>query len=205
MGAFASGTAAKPPYAHAVHLNLRYALPKSLRAATVTLSCVRRQWAIQLSRVLFILSSFPMTRFFSIASAPFRFLLLLVLAGSLTGCFSSGAFFSGHLTDVQLQNDNYEIVATNVEGTATAGYLLGISGGLGPSTTAVAVARVSGDESLYKTALENLWANVEAQTENAEGRSLALVNVRYDVSALNLILYTAPTVTVRADVVEFIE
>ncbi|WP_219846611.1 DUF6567 family protein [Salinibacter sp. 10B] len=146
-----------------------------------------------------------MTRFFSIASAPFRFLLLVVLAGSLTGCFSSGAFFSGHLTDVQLQNDNYEIVATNVEGTATAGYLLGISGGLGPSTTAVAVAKVSGDDSLYKTALENLWANVETQTENAEGRSLALINVRYDVSALNLIVYTQPTVTVRADVVEFIE
>ncbi|PQJ36375.1 hypothetical protein BSZ35_08085 [Salinibacter sp. 10B] len=109
------------------------------------------------------------------------------------------------MTDVQLQNDNYEIVATNVEGTATAGYLLGISGGLGPSTTAVAVAKVSGDDSLYKTALENLWANVETQTENAEGRSLALINVRYDVSALNLIVYTQPTVTVRADVVEFIE
>jgi hypothetical protein len=38
-----------------------------------------------------------------------------------------------------------------------------------------------------------------------EGERLALVNVRYDVSALNLLLYTQPTVTVRADVVEFTE
>lgn len=133
----------------------------------------------------------------------FRLLLLLVLAGSLTGCFSSGAFFAGTLTDVRLQSDNYELLATDVEGAATAGYLLGVSGGLGPSTTAVAVAHVSGDDALYKTALENLWANVRTQTESAEGRSLALVNVRYDVSALNLIVYTQPTVTVRADVVEF--
>jgi hypothetical protein len=133
----------------------------------------------------------------------FRLLLLLVVAGSLTGCFSSGAFFAGTLTDVQLRSDNYELIATDVEGTATAGYILGISGGLGPSTTAVALAKVSGEDALYKTALENLWANVEAQTAPAEGRSLALVNVRYDVSALNLILYTQPTVTVRADVVEF--
>jgi len=140
------------------------------------------------------------------AVGPFaRPLLLLLLAGSLTGCASSGSFFAGSLTDVQLRDDNYEIVATDVEGTATAGYLLGVSGGFGPSTTAIAVARVSGDDALYKTALENLWANVEAQTQAAEGRSLALVNVRYDVSALNLIVYTQPTVTVRADVVEFIE
>lgn len=132
-----------------------------------------------------------------------RVLLLLVLVGSLTGCVSSGSFFSGTLTDVQLQSNNYEIVATDMEGTATAGYILGVSGGLGPSTTAIAVAKVSGDDSLYKTALENLWANVQAQTQAAEGRSLALVNVRYDVSALNLIVYTQPTVTVRADIVEF--
>ena len=140
------------------------------------------------------------------AVGPFvRPLLLLLLAGSLTGCASSGSFFAGSLTDVQLHDDNYEIVATDVEGTATAGYLLGVSGGFGPSTTAIAVARVSGDDALYKTALENLWANIEAQTQAAEGPSLALVNVRYDVSALNLIVYTQPTVTVRADVVEFIE
>jgi len=129
--------------------------------------------------------------------------VLILLAGTLSGCFSSGAFLAGNVTDVQLTEDNYEIVATDVHGSATAGYLLGVSGGFGPSTTAVAVARVSGDGQLYQAALDNLWEQVRDQYGAVEGENLALVNVRYDVSALNLILYTQPTVTVRADVVEF--
>jgi hypothetical protein len=131
--------------------------------------------------------------------------ILLVLAGVLTGCYSSGAFLAGNVTDVQLTEDNYEIVATDVHGSATAGYLLGVSGGFGPSTTALALARVSGDGQLYQAALANLWEQVRGQYGDVEGENLALVNVRYDVSALNLILYTQPTVTVRADVVEFTE
>ena len=131
--------------------------------------------------------------------------VLILLAGTLSGCFSSGAFLAGNVTDVQLTEDNYEIVATDMHGSATAGYLLGVSGGFGPSTTAVAVARVSGDGQLYQAALDNLWAQVRDQYGAVEGENLALVNVRYDVSALNLILYTQPTVTVRADVVEFTE
>jgi hypothetical protein len=131
--------------------------------------------------------------------------LLIVLAGVLSGCFTSGAFLAGNVTNVQLTEGNYEVVATDVHGSATAGYLLGVSGGLGPSTTALAVARVSGDGQLYRAALDNLWAQVRDQHGDVEGERLALVNVRYDVSALNLILYTQPTVTVRADVVEFTE
>ena len=131
--------------------------------------------------------------------------LLIVLAGVLSGCFTSGAFLAGNVTNVQLTEGNYEVVATDVHGSATAGYLLGVSGGLGPSTTALAVARVSGDGQLYRAALDNLWAQVRDQHGDVEGERLALVNVRYDVSALNLLLYTQPTVTVRADVVEFTE
>jgi hypothetical protein len=131
--------------------------------------------------------------------------LLIVLAGLLSGCFTSGAFLAGNVTNVQLTEGNYEVVATDVHGSATAGYLLGVSGGLGPSTTALAVARVSGDGQLYRAALDNLWAQVRDQHGDVEGKGLALVNVRYDVNALNLILYTQPTVTVRADVVEFTE
>ena len=131
--------------------------------------------------------------------------LLIVLAGVLSGCFTSGAFLAGNVTNVQLTEGNYEVVATDVHGSATAGYLLGVSGGLGPSTTALSVARVSGDGQLYRAALDNLWAQVRDQHGDVEGERLALVNVRYDVSALNLILYTQPTVTVRADVVEFTE
>lgn len=131
------------------------------------------------------------------------FLVLLAVALTLSGCFSSGAFLSGNVTDVQLAEGNYELVATDVHGSATAGYILGVSGGPGPSTAAFAVARVSGDDNLYQTALSNLWDNVRSEYGEVEGEKLALVNVRYDVSALNLILYTQPTLTVRADVVTF--
>jgi hypothetical protein len=131
--------------------------------------------------------------------------LLVVLAGMLSGCFTSGAFLAGNVTDVQLKEANYEVVATDVHGSATAGYILGVSGGLGPSSTALALARVSGDGPLYQAALADLWQTVRDQHGEVEGRNLALVNVRYDVEALNLILYTQPTLTVRADIVEFTE
>jgi len=129
--------------------------------------------------------------------------IVLLLAVALSGCASSGAFLAGNVTDVQLGDDNYEIVAANVSGTATSGHILGLSFGSGPTTTTLALARVSGDRALYETALADLWENFRDQHGEVEGRTLALVNVRYDVSALNLVLYTEPTVTVRADVVEF--
>jgi hypothetical protein len=134
-----------------------------------------------------------------------RSALLLGLAVFLTGCFSSGAFLSGNVTDVQLKEANYEVVATDVHGSATSGYLFGVSGGFGPSTSTFAVARVSGEGQLYQAALANLWENVESQYGDVKGNDLALVNVRYDVEALNLFIYTRPTLTVRADVVEFTE
>ena len=67
------------------------------------------------------------------------------------------------------------------------------------------VARVSGDKALYITAMDNLWDNFEAKHGSVEGRNLALVNVRYDVDALNFIVYTKPTLTIQADIIEFLE
>ena len=152
-----------------------------------------------MGRLFFVAQPLP-----SMPSA-LRLLLIAGLFVLLSGCVSSGAFLSGHLTDVQLSQANYELLATDVSGSATAGYLLGFSGGFGLGTQAFALARVSGDDNLYQTALAALWADVRSQHGDLEGRNLALVNVRYDVDALNLILYTQPTLTVRADVVEFVE
>jgi len=137
---------------------------------------------------------------------PLRFVLLLGLAVSLTGCFTSGTFLSGHVTNVQLAEANYTIVATNVQGTATAGYLFGVSGSrFGLSTNALALVPISGEPQLYQAALADLWRNIESEYGTVEGERLALVNVRYDVDALNLLVYTQPTLTVRADVIEFTE
>ena len=129
--------------------------------------------------------------------------IALIGALLLSGCASSGLFFSMNNTAVELSEDNYEIVATNVSGEAEAGYLLGVSFSAGAATNTLALARVSGSGMLYMEALEELWKNYEEEHGSVIGKKLALVNVRYDSDALNLLLYTSAKISIRADVVEF--
>lgn len=134
-----------------------------------------------------------------------RIVPVFLLASVLTGCASSGAFLSANATDVQLREDNYEIVATNVSGESTAGYLLGVSSGYFGQMFTFAVARVEGEGMLYAEAIADMWDNFEEEHPDMDTESLALVNVGYDTDALNLLLYTKPTVRVRADIVRFVE
>lgn len=131
-------------------------------------------------------------------------LLVLAFTVMLTGCLSSGVFNSVNLTNIELSKGNFRLIATNVHGEASAGYLLGFSGAGGSEMRTFAFIRVRGDGLLYKAALENLWRNFERQYGSIEGRRLGLVNVRYDSDALNvLFLYTRPKISIRADVIEF--
>ena len=124
----------------------------------------------------------------------------------LTGCATSGMFNSGNLTNVELSERNYEVVATNVTGEAEAGYILGFSGAARGEMHTFALIRVEGDGFLYQEALANLWTSFEADFGPSEGRSLALANVRYDFDALNVLgLYTKPKVSIRADIIEFVD
>jgi len=132
-------------------------------------------------------------------------LMSLIMVLLLTGCSSSGAFMAGNVTDVQLQRNNFKIVAQNVTGEAQAGYLFGGTFSTGFATNTFALFRVSGSGMLYKEALENLWKNYEAANGPIAGKKIALINVRYDTDALNLAIYTQPKLLIRADVVEFIE
>ncbi|CAN5214804.1 hypothetical protein BH23BAC1_BH23BAC1_13520 [soil metagenome] len=133
-----------------------------------------------------------------------RLLGIMLITSILSGCASSGMFMSSSITNVQLTEANYNIVARSVSGEARAGYIFGASFGMGMYAQVFGIARVSGDRALYKTAmLDNLWNNFEANHGSAEGRNLALVNVRYDVEALNLFVYTQPILTIQADVIEF--
>lgn len=132
-------------------------------------------------------------------------MIVVVMTLLLSGCASSGMHMSSSLTNVQLSEANYQIVARSVSGEATAGYILGASFGVGMYSQVIGVARVSGDKSLYITAMDNLWNNFEAKHGSVEGRNLALVNVRYDVDALNLIVYTQPLLTIQADIIEFLK
>jgi len=123
----------------------------------------------------------------------------------LSGCAASGVFSSANLTNVELSERNYEIVAANVTGEAEAGYILGFSGAGRGEMHTLALFRVEGEGMLYREAVDDLWAHFEAEHGAVEGRSLALVNVRYDSDALNVLgLYTKPRVSIRADVVEFV-
>ena len=95
-------------------------------------------------------------------------------------------------------------MATNVHGQSEAGYILGISGSEGGYATTFALFRVEGDGLLYKTAIENLWAQFEEQHGPVGNRPLALVNVQFDADASNYLgIYSKSVVSVRADVIEF--
>ncbi len=128
----------------------------------------------------------------------------IVLAAGITGCAQTGVFGSASITTTELSDANFRIVATNVSGESEAGYLLGVSAPMGFTSTTVALARVQGTGLLYQEALADLWENFEREYGAVKGRTLALVNVRYDSDNLNLLLYTSAKVSIRADVVEFI-
>ncbi len=130
------------------------------------------------------------------------FFLAVVLFSS---CASSGLFNTTNLTNVELSAPNYRIVATNVVGEAQAGYLIGASVPIRGEMQSVALFRISGNGMLYQEAINNLWSNFEAQHDAVAGRKLALVNIRYDSEAVNVLLYTRPKVSIRADVVEFLD
>ncbi len=129
--------------------------------------------------------------------------VLILLIASFTGCTTSGMFLSANVTDVELSEDNYSIIATNITGSSRAGYILGMSAGPGAQVSTLAIARVSGTGMLYQEALENLWQNYEKDHGPREDKKIALVNVHYDADILNLILYTEVKLFIRADVVEF--
>ncbi len=131
---------------------------------------------------------------------------LSVVLTTLLGCATTGRFSATNLTNVELSQSNFRVIATSVYGEASAKYLLGFSFAQGGETQTIALIPLGGDRMLYKVALENLWRNFEQSHGSIEGRSLALVNVRFDSDALNvLVFYTRPKISVRADVIEFVE
>ena len=132
-------------------------------------------------------------------------MIILLCIVLLSSCSTSGLFTSAHFTNVQLSESNYRLVAKNVKGEAEAEYILGFSGAFRGELQTLAMIRVSGNGMLYEEAMENLWKNYESLTsQSVEGKKLALVNVRYDSDALNvLFLYTKPKISIRADVIEF--
>lgn len=121
----------------------------------------------------------------------------------MNSCASSGLTASSHVTNVQLTNANFKVIATNVTGEASAEAVLGVSYGVGIATTQLSLIPLTDERMLYKNAIKNLWADFETKNGPTANRRLALVNVRYDSEALNLLVYTKVTTAIVADVVEF--
>ena len=111
---------------------------------------------------------------------------LSVVLTTLVGCASTGRFNSTNLTNVELSQSNFRVIATNVYGEASADYLFGFSFAQGGEMQTIALIPLGGDRLRYKVALENLWRNFEQTHGSTKGRSLALVNVRFDADALNV-------------------
>lgn len=130
--------------------------------------------------------------------------LLFAVAAFSVNCVSSGVSRPTSLTNVDLKEDNFKIVATGVSGEASSGMVLGLAMPAGFMTQAIGLFHVSGERDLQKAALDNLWKSVEEKVGPVKGKNYTLINVTHDGSAANwLLFYAKQTVVIRADVVEF--
>src|SRR5690554_1919723 len=130
-------------------------------------------------------------------------IIFIFLVAVCFGCTSSGFHASSNITNVRLSEGNYNIVANSVRGEAEARYILGYSYGFGVYNQTMALIPIDRERDLHVRAIDRLWRNFEMVHGKAEGRKLALVNIRYDSQAVNLFFYTRPKVIVVADVIEF--
>ena len=131
----------------------------------------------------------------------FSFILLL----TINSCYTGGSFLAQNTTNIELSNPDFKIVEQNLEGSASADYLIGVSSSLGFISHTLAIVRISGTAKLYNEAIQSIWEKYEEKHGDRSGKKLALINIRYDTDILNLLLYTKTTLYIHADVIEFEE
>ncbi len=132
-------------------------------------------------------------------------LISISLLVIFSGCGTGGAFQANHVTSVELSKPNFNIAARDVHGSATQGYLVGISYSQGSDIGTFALIKVAGVEKLYDAAIKDLWNNYREKYGDTEEKKLALVNIRQDTEILNTIVYTQAKYFITADVIEFVE
>lgn len=130
----------------------------------------------------------------------FVFILIFLFA-----CTAGGSFISHNITNVELSDSEFNIIAKNVEGYSSASYLIGLTYSAGTVSNTLALVRIGGTAKLYNDAIQNLWNNFYAEHENAEGKKYVLANIRIDNDMLNLVLYTQTDLYITADIIEFEE
>ncbi len=112
----------------------------------------------------------------------FLFVLLIVSFG----CANRGVVPYATGTQVELTRKNYHVIKSNVIGESSGFSFLGIIPIMPPR---------------YTNAMSDLYSSAGL----SKGKAQALVNVVQERSTLYLILFSIPKLTVRADVIEFIE
>jgi hypothetical protein len=90
----------------------------------------------------------------------------------------------GTITQVDLTRNNYRVVKANAIGQSRGFAILGIIPIVSPT---------------YPSAMSALYTNANV----TEGSATALANVSQERSVIYLVLFSIPTLTVRADVIEF--
>jgi hypothetical protein len=123
----------------------------------------------------------------------------------ISACGTGGAFRAHHVTNVELAEPNFKIVARDVQGSSMQGYLVGLSYTVSGDVGTFALIKVSGVDKLYDAAVKELWANYREEYGNPEGKKLALINIRQDSEVLNTLVYTQAKIFITADVIEFVE
>lgn len=131
--------------------------------------------------------------------------LVPILIVYLSGCTTGGSFLAHNVTNVELSDANFNIVAKNIVGHSKASYILGITYSAGSVSNTLAIARIGGTSQLYNAAIQNLWKKFEAEYGDTEGKNLVLANIRIDNDMLNFLVYTQSELFVTADVIEFEE
>lgn len=130
---------------------------------------------------------------------------LIIFIVSLSGCATGGAFTSNNVTNVELSRSNFNIVARDICGTATQGYLLGVCISQGSEVGIFGLVRIAGVDKLYDSAIKDLWKNYKEKYGDTEGKKLVLANIRQDTELLNTLVYAQAKYFITADVVEFAE
>ena len=133
------------------------------------------------------------------------FLVIVALVALVSGCGTMGVFHANNITNVELSEANFNIVARDVQGSAMQGFLIGVGVQQYADVNTYGLIRVSGDKLLYDTAIKALWDDFRDKYGETEGRNLVLINIRQDTDVINALVYTQAELFITADVVEFTE
>ena len=114
-------------------------------------------------------------------------LTVLAVVLSFTACSSTG-FSCATQTVANLSEKNFRVIETNVQGTSSG---FSIFGFLGPAALPIFSPTYAGAmASLHRAA-------------QIEGKSAVPVNMTVDISYFNLLIFSIPSITVCADIVEY--